>query len=521
MLKGLFVGIDRYTAEGVQWLTAAARDATALQALFLDTLGGEATLLTDGEATKDVIAGNLARLADCSPDDFVVVTFSGHGTQACELAPVDADPCSPGGLISADDLSGWLADIPARNVLVVLDCCFSGGHGAKVFQHGARRGDASGAAADFDLVAGSGRLLLMASAADQEAIEDVASGHSLLTSELLTALQGAPEVVSAGTVKVFRLLEFVAGRVADRAREAGRIQVPAIRGSLDGDVAWPVFVPGPAYRAAFPNRSGVTATGDPASLTGFGFPPALVAAWAGEIPSLNELQVAAINDFGVLRGENLLVSSPTSSGKTMVGELAALHGTFLGRRAMFLLPTKALVYDKKAQFERLYGAYGIRTVEATGETDDIGPLIRGRFDLALLTNEKFMAMAIAFPHVLDRIGTIVVDEVQLLADESRGWNLEFLLTLVRMHRKAGGTPQVVALSAVIGDTNGLERWLGGRLLRRHARPSRSTRVCSSATGRSGSWTAPTAARSGPGRWSTAWSAGDPAGIGSSRLSGAW
>jgi len=31
-------------------------------------------------------------------------------------------------------------------------------------------------------------------------------------------------------------------------------------------------------------------------------------------------------------------------------------------------------------------------------------------------------------------------------------------------------PQVIALSAVIGDTNGLERWLGGRLLRRVERP---------------------------------------------------
>jgi helicase len=39
-----------------------------------------------------------------------------------------------------------------------------------------------------------------------------------------------------------------------------------------------------------------------------------------------------------------------------------------------------------------------------------------------------------------------------------------------MRRRVGIEPQLIALSAVIGDTNGLERWLGARLLRRTERP---------------------------------------------------
>jgi hypothetical protein len=58
------------------------------------------------------------------------------------------------------------------------------------------------------------------------------------------------------------------------------------------------------------------------------------------------------------------------------------------------------------------------------------------------------------------------DEVQMVADEGRGANLEFILMLLKMRRRNGLDPQLIALSAVIGDTNGLERWLGGRLLRR-------------------------------------------------------
>jgi hypothetical protein len=42
--------------------------------------------------------------------------------------------------------------------------------------------------------------------------------------------------------------------------------------------------------------------------------------------------------------------------------------------------------DKKRHFEAAYGAFGVRTVEATGETDDITPLLRGRYDIGLRTS---------------------------------------------------------------------------------------------------------------------------------------
>ena len=63
---------------------------------------------------------------------------------------------------------------------------------------------------------------------------------------------------------------------------------------------------------------------------------------------------------------------------------------------MFLLPLKALVNDKQRQFQRLYGALGMRTIGATGETDDLTPLLRGRYDIALLTYEKFANIALAY-----------------------------------------------------------------------------------------------------------------------------
>jgi helicase len=469
--KGLFIGIDRYASAEINWLSCASRDATALHALFSDTLGGQTTLLTDGQATVASIREQCEQLAASDVDDVVVIAFSGHGTETHELVAHDTDPYDlTGTTIPLTMLGEWCARIPARRLLIVLDCCFSGGMGAKALQvEGAPR-DIQSVDAKLNQISGQGRVILTASGPTEKAWESPRLGHGFLTLHLLEALRGPEEIRQGDQVGVLRLLDYVARRVVDAARQIRREQHPSVRGTFDGEFTWPVLSPGAIFRAAFPDRGNPVAAAEIASLASFGFPQAVIEAWAGEIPRLNQLQLDAINEYGILRGEHVVASAPTSSGKTMLGELAAVSGALDRRRTLFLMPLKALVNDKLRQFQRVYGPFGIRTIEATGETDDITPLLRGRYDIALLTYEKFSAIALTHPHVLEQVGTIVIDEVQMIADMSRGSNLEFLLTLLRMRRRDGVNPQLIALSAVIGDTNGLERWLGGRLLRRIERP---------------------------------------------------
>jgi helicase len=472
-LHALFIGIDRFASPRIKWLNCARRDAVALHALFADTFGTAGVLLDDKKATRAAIEAWFRNLAGCSHDDVVVITFSGHGSTTHELMTYDADPKDLSNTaIPLATLGEWFSAIPARRLLCVLDCCFSGGMGAKVFVADATPRSAESAQSLLDQMSGRGRLVLTASTATQRAWETGRYRHGLLTYHLIHALRGAEEVVDAGKVQVYRLLEYVTRRVtADAAATFGKDQHPTLRGQLDGELTWPVFTPGPAYHAAFPALGAQPVTADIASLQAHGFPAELLTSWAREIPSLNQLQIDAVNQYGLLRGEHLVVSAPTSSGKTLVGELAALWGVLERKRAFFLLPLKALVNDKHKQFTRTYQDFGIRVIRATGEiADDIPDLMRGHYDICLLTYEKFASLALAAPHLLEQVGTIVIDEAQMIADLSRGANLEFLLTLLRLRRQAGIDPQLIALSAVIGDTNGLERWLGGRLLRRLERP---------------------------------------------------
>ena len=90
-VRGVFIGIDRYQSPDINELRFAERDARALHALFADTLGDGAELLLGGEATRAAIASQFAALAQADPDDFVVIGFSGHGSETHELVTYDAD----------------------------------------------------------------------------------------------------------------------------------------------------------------------------------------------------------------------------------------------------------------------------------------------------------------------------------------------------------------------------------------------------------------------------------------------
>ena len=275
--RGLFIGIDRYVSPHINELGCARRDATALDALFGDTLGGSSVLLVNDEATRSRIEAEFAALENCTPDDTVVIGFSGHGSETHELVAHDSEVNDlPRTAIHLDQVQQWFSRIPARRVILFLDCCFSGGIGAKVLQVDAKPRDLSSVEARLNQLAGDGRIIFTASSANEPAYEHNRFGHGFLTHYLLEALCGAEEVVSAGRLSVYRLLEYVTGRVRAAADLIGRPQNPTLRGTIDGEFAWPVFVRGARYAAVFPERVVTHVAAEINSLANAGFPAALI-----------------------------------------------------------------------------------------------------------------------------------------------------------------------------------------------------------------------------------------------------
>jgi len=184
--------------------------------------------------------------------------------------------------------------------------------------------------------------------------------------------------------------------------------------------------------------------------------------------TLLPLQYRAIEEYDLLGGQSLLISAPTSSGKTFCGEMALIRAVQQRRKGIFLVPLKAVAEEKYHRFIEAYGAIGLKITIATRDHPENDQIIEtGRFDIAVMVYEKFNALLLVNFDLMAQVGTLVIDELQMLEDPERGSGLELALTklLYSEHR-----PQLVALSAVVGEATGLADWLGCRLLLEKSRP---------------------------------------------------
>ena len=467
MLQAVFVGINRHLDAAIPELSGARRDAMALWALFTDTIEGlAARLLVDEEATHiSVSEAILGTLEAAQEDDVIVISFAGHGAPDGSLILYDTDATDlPGTALPMSTVADYFKSTKARTVLCILDCCFSGQAPARVFETEARPRNALA----LNAVAGEGRILLAACATREAAWEQPGTGHGLLTYATIEALSTAnggsvsfPEVAG----EIIRLTRVEAERI-------GVTQTPVFLGSVQGGLIFPVLKRGANFVAEFPAVSGQRMSGSFAEFAEQGFPPEIVDQWTRHFrEGLNPLQLKAVNEHGVLDGKSLLVVAPTSSGKTLVGELAAMQAVIAGKKAAFLLPYRALVNEKFEDFSYRYGPAGLRIVRCSGDTSDgVGPVLSGRYDLGFFTFETFLNLALGAPRLLNQLGLVVLDEGQFITDPGRGITVELIFSLLLRARDRGIQPQLLVLSAVIGNLNNFDRWLDLPLLCSHDRP---------------------------------------------------
>jgi len=171
-------------------------------------------------------------------------------------------------------------------------------------------------------------------------------------------------------------------------------------------------------------------------------------------------QVEAIR-AGALEGKNLLLASPTASGKTLVAELCALkHILEREGKVLYLSPLRALASEKYSEFkkyEALIKPNGrhIKVGISTGDYDSSDPWL-GRFDIIVSTNEKCDSLLRHRAPWIDDISLVVADEIHLLNDLERGPTLEIVLARLR---QLNPDVQMLALSATVSNAEDIAEWL--------------------------------------------------------------
>lgn len=203
--------------------------------------------------------------------------------------------------------------------------------------------------------------------------------------------------------------------------------------------------------------------------------PGLVPRFDGD-PFLTDVQFEAL-EAGVATGKDVLVSAPTSTGKTLIGWWTIASAIEAGGRAVYLVSHRALAKQKFEEAQRLFsdsllhGDLGA-IVCATGDgvEDASGRKTNAPLTATILvaTYEKFLGCLSTGGPLRDLTDTcFVCDEVQLIGDPTRGRNVELLLTLLRR----SGWRQFVGLSAVLSkaDAQILASWLSLTLVRNPVR----------------------------------------------------
>lgn len=181
---------------------------------------------------------------------------------------------------------------------------------------------------------------------------------------------------------------------------------------------------------------------------------------------LRPCQVKSIN-AGVFKDKNLLVCTPTASGKTLVAELAFLNAILHDKgKAVYVVPLRALASEKYKAFKQDYPM--IKTAISSGDIDSSDSYLE-RYDLIITTSEKFDSLIRHKAPWIRQVKTVIIDEIHLLNDPRRGPTLEVLITILRGVLK---NLQLIGLSATIGNPEELAEWLDAKLVIDNWRPIR-------------------------------------------------
>jgi helicase len=175
---------------------------------------------------------------------------------------------------------------------------------------------------------------------------------------------------------------------------------------------------------------------------------------------------------GALEGRNLVLASPTASGKTLIAELCALKHILEGDgKVLYLTPLRALASEKYEEFKK-YSAITkpdgrrVSIGISTGDYDSSDPWLE-HYDIIVATNEKVDSLLRHKAKWMDEISLVVADEVHLLNEAERGPTLEVVLARLM---QTNPDIQILALSATINNVQEIAEWLKAEYITTEWRP---------------------------------------------------
>ena len=161
--------------------------------------------------------------------------------------------------------------------------------------------------------------------------------------------------------------------------------------------------------------------------------------------------------------DDLVVSLPTSAGKTRIAEIAALMTLSCGQRVLIVTPLRALSAQTERSFRRTFAPLGFSVSSLYGASGMIPgdeDALRSR-NIVIATPEKLDFALRNDASLIDDVGLIVLDEGHLIGPQERELRYEMLVQRLLRRADAAGR-RIVCLSALLPEgqeLNDLNSWI--------------------------------------------------------------
>ncbi|MBN1351608.1 caspase family protein [candidate division KSB1 bacterium] len=257
----LVIGINDYKSPRIRDLNYSEADALYLKDMLIRYARYKpqnVKILLGEAATYARIKSEIYWLGQAAEkDDDVFFYFSGHGTRVEDsdrnesdgmdeaFCPYETDIDNPASVILDDEIGHWFRRINAKQVIVVLDCCHSGGAAGRSLENDGSKGLEMGAAStgrgllnpDDDPYARDlnvdNKFIMTASDADEQSFENPQLGHGVFTYFIGEAMRGDADANNDREITTLEMYDYTKAKTLEFAKSIKRQQTPNKFGTLD------------------------------------------------------------------------------------------------------------------------------------------------------------------------------------------------------------------------------------------------------------------------------------------------